>query len=29
MYLSHLGLRGFSFGLIGTGRNGHWEGVCT
>ena len=29
MYLNHFGWQVFSFGLIGTGRDGHREGACT
>ncbi|MGY3978094.1 hypothetical protein ACW5XX_14395 [Aeromonas mytilicola] len=29
MYLNHFGWQVFSFGLIGVGRDGDWEGICT
>ena len=29
MYLNHVVLQVFSFGLIGVGRDGDWEGICT
>ena len=29
MYLNHVVLQVFSFGLIGAGRDGDWEGTCT
>lgn len=29
MHLNHVVLQVFSFGLIGVGRDGDWEGICT
>ena len=29
MYLNHVVLQVFSFGQIGVGRDGDWEGICT
>ncbi len=29
MYLNHVVLQVFSFDLIGVGRDGDWEGICT
>ena len=29
MYLNHFGLQVFSFDLIGVGRDGDREGICT